>query len=254
LRKIVYILVILVLSVSCSVSRKKKRAGIDSTNPVSSVNLYESILNQNLTARSFFIERAEFKIVSGDEEKSGIGTIKFLMPDKFLITIKSHTGIEVARIFLTGDSIMINDRFDKKLYYGSASFLKNKYGVTTAVLPVILGDYVNDIKLDSSSVKCREGLLNVDAVIKNLKIKYQISCENGKSMVATPEPDFYDNGIEIKYSEFFRVNNLNAPGIIKISDTQSKTVIEIRIQKITIPWDGTIEFIPGKQYEIIHLL
>ena len=69
------------------------------------VNLYESIINQNLTVRSFFIERAEFKIISNDGEKSGIGTIKFLMPDRFLISIKSKTGIEVARIFLTGDSI-----------------------------------------------------------------------------------------------------------------------------------------------------
>ena len=59
------------------------------------------------------------------------------MPDKFLISIKSHTGIEVARIFLTGDSIMINDRINKKLYYGSTSYLKNKYGLTTAVFPVI---------------------------------------------------------------------------------------------------------------------
>jgi hypothetical protein len=254
LRKIVYILLILVLSASCSVSRKQKRGGKESIRSSRTDYLFDNILNQNLTARSFFIEKAEFVIKSGNEEKSGLGTVKFLLPDKFLITIKSHAGIEVARIYFTGDSIMINDRFGKKTYYASASFLKSKYGITTAVLPVILGDYVNDVRLDSSNMKCSEGILEVDALVKSLSIKYKISCDNGKSIETIPEPDFNDNGIDIKYGDFFKVNNMNAPGIITISDSQNNTVIEIRIQKITIPWEGTIDFIPGKQYEKIHLL
>ena len=114
------------------------------------------LLNQNLTARSFFIEKAEFKISSGDGEKSGIGTVKFQMPDKFLISIKSKAGIEVARIFLTGDSIFINDRFNKKLYYGSTSYLKSKYGYYNIIIASILGDYVNDQKLDRSKINCIE--------------------------------------------------------------------------------------------------
>ncbi len=105
MRKIIYILVILFLSGSCSVSRKQKRGGKENINSTRTISLYDNILNQNLTARSFFIERAEFSIKSGEEEKNGLGTVKFLMPDKFLITLKSHAGIEVARIFLTGDSI-----------------------------------------------------------------------------------------------------------------------------------------------------
>ena len=63
-----------------------------------------------------------------------------------------------------------------------------------------------------------------------------------------------DNGLQIGYSQFFKISNLNAPGKIEISDKQNNTVIEIRIQKIVIPWEGTIDFIPGKQYEKIHLL
>jgi hypothetical protein len=254
LRKIVYILLIVSLSGGCAVSRKHKNGVKEEISSGRTFNLTDKILSQNLTARSFFIERAEFYIKSGDEEKSGLGTVKFLMPDKFLITIKSHAGIEVARIYLTGDSIMINDRFDKKLYYGSASFLKSKYGITTAVLPVILGDYINDNGLDTSTMKCNNGIVEIVALVNSLRVKYQVSCENGKSVMAIPEPGFNENGIVISYNEFFKVNDLNAPGLIRISDSQNNTVIEIRIQRITIPWEGTIDFIPGKQFEKIHLL
>ena len=41
---------------------------------------------------------------------------------------------------------------------------------------------------------------------------------------------------------------------LNISEKQTNTRIEIKILKIVIPWEGSIEFIPGKQYEKIHLL
>jgi hypothetical protein len=252
LRKVTYILLIIILTGACAVTRRQKRENNAISN--TQLDLLKSIVNQNLTSRSFFIERAEFKIITEEGEKSGIGTIKFLMPDKFLISIKSHTGIEVARIFLTGDSIMINDRFDKKLFYGSASYLKSKYGLTTAILPVVLGDYVNDFKLDSTRINCINDKLSVDGIVKNVKVKYQIDCNYGKSMLTIPDDSANVNGLQIRYSEFFKINGLNTPGRIEISDKLDNTVIQIMIEKIIIPWEGSIEFIPGKQYEKIPLL
>jgi hypothetical protein len=140
------------------------------------------------------------------------------------------------------------------MYYGSASFIKSKYGITTSVLPVILGDYVNDIALDTTKMDCAGGKVEVNATVKSLKIRYQIDCEKGKPVVALPENDFGENDIELSYGEFFKINDLFTPGLIEISDKLNHTIIEIRILKITIPWEGTIEFIPGKQYQKIHLL
>jgi hypothetical protein len=252
LRKVTYILLIIILTGACAVSRRQKRENNASSN--TQFDLFESIVNQNLTNRSFFIERAEFKIRNEEGEKSGIGTIKFLMPDKFLISIKSHTGIEVARIFLNGDSIMINDRIDKKLFYGSTSYLKSKYGLTTAILPVVLGDYVNDYKLDSTRINCIEGKLDIDGIVKNVKVNYQIDCNYGKSLLTIPDDSANVNGLQIRYSEFFKINGLSTPGRIEISDKLDNTVIQIMIEKIIIPWEGSIEFIPGKLYEKIPLL
>jgi hypothetical protein len=254
LRKIGYILLVLVFTSGCSALRKQKGSYSPGVIESHGVNLIDRILNQNLTSKSFYIERAEFIIRSDDGEKSGLGTMKFLYPDKFLISIKGNSGIEVARIFLSGDSIKINDKMNKRLFYGSTSYLKEKYGVTTSILPVILGDYVNDEKIDSSKINCINGNFNINGIVKNVKVQYLFDCELAKSKLTIPEENRNGNGLEIRYGKFFNVNNINAPGIIEISDKHRNTTIEIRIDKIDIPWEGTIDFIPGRQYEIIRLL
>jgi hypothetical protein len=253
LRKVIFILIVIILSSGCSASRKQRRNKSEKRT-YSNVELIKSIANQNLTSRSFFIQKAEFTIRTEQGEKSGLGSVKFLMPDKFLVEIKSKTGIEVARIFLSGDSILVNDRFNKKLYYSSASFLKDKYGLTTSIVPIALGDFVNELKLDSSMIRCRDGKMNINGAVKSVKINYQIDCVLGKSILAIPEDTVSESLLKIKYSEFFRANDINTPGKIEISEEKSNMTIEIRILKILSPWEGTIEFVPGKQYQKIPLL
>lgn len=252
MRKIIFILTIVILNYGCAVKKKSGKTK-DSATPDSESGIYASILNQNLTGRSFFLERAEFKIRSGDGEKSGLGTVKFLMPDKFLISIKSNIGIEVARIFLKGDSIFINDRFNKRLYYGSTSFLKSKYGFTTSLLPVLLGDYVNDLKPDSNMIRCKDGRVNVSGNINDVEVEYLIDCQFGKSILTVPERMSDESSLEIKYSGFFSTEGINIPGKIEITEKQTNTTIEILIQKVIVPWNGVIDFIPGKQYDKIRL-
>jgi hypothetical protein len=253
LRKIGYIFYIIFLCASCSVTRRH----MSKAEPVNKAGkdgvIYQNILSQNLTSGSFFIEKAEFKIKSNEGEKSVLGTIKYIKPDKFLVSLKSNTGIEIVRIYFTGDSIMANDKFNKKLYYGSTSFLKEKYGFTTEILPVILGDYINDNIADSSKVNCTDGKLRIDGLVKNVHITYIIDCQYGKIIVAFPEGKGNSGGLKIKYSNFFKSNRINIPGNIEINDGQGDTIIEITILKIIFPWEGTIEFIPGRQYEKIHL-
>jgi hypothetical protein len=252
LRKINFILIILILNFGCAVKKKNsKSVGSDIAAPEE--RIYADLLNQNLTGKSFFIERAEFKIHSGFGEKSGLGTVKFLKPDKFLISIKSIVGIEVARIFLKGDSIFINDRFNKKIYYGSASYLKSKYGVSTSLLPVLLGDYVNDQKPEKKKINCVDGKFSILGIIDNIHVKYKIDCELGKIIWASQEDMREESTLQIKYSEFFSSNGINTPGKIEIIEGKTNTTIEIYIKKMISPWDGVIDFIPGKQYDKIHL-
>jgi hypothetical protein len=177
-----------------------------------------------------------------------------MKPDKFLVSIKSRAGIEISRIYVTEDSILLNDRLNKKLYYGSASDLKKKYGLTMSVLPVILGDYINDDRMDEANQECKNGTLERNAVIGDIKLRYNIDCKYAKSILTAPENERNVAGMKIEYGNFFMYGGINIPESIDISETQNNTRIEIKILKIVIPWEGSIEFIPGRQYEKIHLL
>jgi hypothetical protein len=254
LRKIVSILIVLVFCTQCSVSRKEKSKSHELSVSERGDNILQSVEDQNITKRSFFIEKAEFRIIGSMGEKTGMGTIKFMPPDIFLVSIKSKAGIEIARVYVNSDSVMLNDRFNKKLYYGSASDLQKKYGLTASVLPVILGDYINEMTVDKRKMECINGELGLDAVVKDIKIRYRIDCRYAKCIITSPENGRNSTDLKIEYSSFFRSGGINIPGRIDISEKQNGTRIEIEIQKIVIPWEGSIEFIPGRQYEKIHLL
>jgi hypothetical protein len=254
LRKIGFILCLMFLGYACSVGRIREGKFLAATEFNAKGKGLEGIKRQNLTANSFFIQKAEFKVVSQDVSKDGLGSIKFEKPDKYLISLKSKGGIEVARIFISDDTVLINDRIRKKLYYGSPAYLKSRYGVTASVLPLLLGDYINDEVYDTGKVNCREGKFNIEAVINRLKVNYVIDCGSGKTIFAQPEHNIRYGKLQIRYSDFLKTGEAFTPGKIEISDSQNKMRIEIKIDKIESPWEGTIQFVPGNKYEKIHLL
>lgn len=254
MRKIDFIFSLIFLGSACSVSRVAERRYNGSAEYMKEGMVLEDIKRQNLTANNFFIQKAEFKVLGQDESKNGLGSIKFEMPDKYLISLKSKVGIEVARIFINDDTILINNRINKKLYYGSTAYLKSKYGVTISFLPLLLGDYLNDEVYDNSKVNCVEGKFNIKGIISSMKINYVIDCGSGKSILAIPESTISETNLQIRYSDFLKTGEALTPGKIEISDSQSKTTIEIYIDKIDTRWEGAIQFIPGNNYEKIELL
>jgi len=212
------------------------------------------ITHQNITMEGFFIEKADFTIKTANIDKTGIGTIKFLPPDKYLISIKSNTGIEAFRIYISGDSIQVNDRIDKTYLYGTSQMLKSRFGITTALLPVLFGDYLNDKNLEDNSLKCKNGFTEIEGIAGGTDLRYNVDCRYGKSILTEPVEGVFSSKIQIRFSDFIRTGRKYVPGSIEIRETLSNSMIGIRIQKITIPWRGPLEFIPGKQYNKLPLL
>lgn len=254
MRKINFILFLVILSTGCSVIRIGGNRNYELSNEIIAERLLENIKKQNITTNNFFIQKAEIEISSQEGTEKVLGSIKFKRPDKYLISIKSRAGIEGARIFISDDTILINDRINKKQYYGSPQYLKRKYGITASVLPVILGDYITDNFSDNSQAKCSDGKLDIDCIVGGIKIKYVIDCKKGKTILAIPENSLNNGGIEIQYSDFLKSGDIIIAGKIEIKDFQGMTTIKIKIQKIESPWNGNIEFIPGNKYEILQLL
>lgn len=254
MRKVVFILFVTIFSISCSVIKSRKTVTDNVSTESANEDVMERTINQNITRNGFNIQKAEIDVYTSEGRQKVLGSLKFESPDKYLISIRSRTGIEAARIFISKDTILINDRINKRLYVGSPGYLKRKYGISAAVLPVVLGDVIGGKYSDDKRTDCLDGKLIVNGLIEGVKINYVIDCRKGKLISANPENSLNNDGLNIKYNNFRKDGNSLIPGQIDINDSNSSTTIEIRIIKIESPWTGDVNFIPGNKYEIVKLL
>jgi len=226
----------------------------DSSKKFLSENVVESIKDQNITKINFFIQKAEIEVVNQNGKDKFIGSVKFEKPDKYLISLKSRSGIEGARIYLSNDTILVNDRLNKKIYFVTSLYLKKKYGFSQSILPLIFGDVVFEKNCEDSLEKCSEDRLNIECLIKGAILDYKIDCKKRKAISVSQKSSLIQPGIEIKYEGFSSIGNILIPKIVEFEDSLYDTKIKIRILKVELPWNGTIKFIPGKGYELIELV
>jgi hypothetical protein len=254
LRKVIIILLLPVFVAGCSViGRSGKSLAKDYINPIGS-NILESTKNQNITNSGFFIQKAEIEILSNGGREKYLASIKFERPDRYLISLKSRTGIEGARIYMTNDSILVNDRINKKLYTGNTFYLKKKFGMTPEFMPLIFGDVILDKNCEKSNDKCVGSRIITECHVKGVILNYEIDCNRRKIVTVSQIDNFDKNVIKLRFESFFRIGRNLIPKIIEFDDSQFNTEVKIKIIKVELPWSGSLKFIPGKGYELIELV
>jgi hypothetical protein len=252
LQKIGLIWILIVLSTGCTVLKREAGNSGNSVVGLSGEKLIESLKSQNLDSRGFYISKAEISISNEKRTEKFLGNVKY-SSGQFLISLRTKTGIEVARIFISEDTILVNDRINKKLYSGSQLYLKRKYGITLAAIPIIFGDYVSDKMPGKENENCIGGNMLLDESIGGVRISYLIDCRKGKSIKTALDGNVRNEKVEILFSRFNRSSFGLIPQVIQINNFQRDMKLIINIRKLESPWEGKIEFIPGKQYETEQL-
>ena len=251
MQKIGYIFFLFVFLAGCSVVKKKSISGnIVTERSVS--NLLENIKKQNITNENFFVQKAEIEVISDDYKQKLLASIKFNFPDRYLISLRSKTGIEVARIFITEDTVLVNDRLNKILYFGKPENLKKKYNISNELLPIIFGDLITGKEGSGDNLICTDNNADISYNLSGIKINYIVDCERMKIVSARQEISIKTNYTEIKYDNFIKAGYGLIPSKIHMDFNESG--ITVKIEKIESPWAGTIEFIPGSRYDLIELL
>jgi hypothetical protein len=254
LRKISIILFVGILLSGCSVTRKSRNIKYSGSSLNGSENISRDLIVQNISSRSFYIQKAEVELINENIKQKFLASIKFEWPDKYLISLKTRTGIEGARIYVTKDSVFVNDRIHKKMYLGRAAYFKRKYGLNQSFLPLIFGDVLIEGKLDSSRIRCLEDKLKFNCAFKGVRINYNLECTKGKTTLTVLETNYMKENISIRYDKFINIGGILIPKTVDINDLQMNTEIRIKLFKVEFPWSGNINFIPGKGYELIELL
>jgi len=233
----------------CAILKKETTAQAGEIN--NSVS-YEQIRALNITNNDFNIIKAEIDIIIGNESEKMLGNIKYKETETYLVSIRNHTGIEGARILITSDSILVNDRINKKLYYGSTDYLNKKYGITTKLLPIIVGDFIIGDN-DSTVMECSKNDANIEADIGGKKIHYKIDCGKKKITSVIIEDEITGKKIKIEYKKFEKDGVCQIARKITIKSNEEEERIEINIEKYELGLENDITFIPGKKYEKILL-
>jgi hypothetical protein len=243
-----------ILIAGCSVIGKSGKSQPLNYSNDASINILESTKSQNITNTGFFIQKAEVEIISTEGREKYLASIKFERPDKYLISVKSRTGIEGARIYMSNDSILVNDRINKKLYSGNTFYLKRRFGLTSGFMPLILGDVIFDKNCDMSNEKCDGNKIITACHVKGVILNYEIDCNKRKVVIVNQTGSFDNNIIKLRFDNFINVGSNLIPKLIEFEDSQFNTVVKIKVLKVEVPWSGSIKFIPGKGYEIIELV
>lgn len=251
MQKITGILLIAILLTGCSVSRK---SSIVSYEDATAGTISEkSIVERNLTNGNFYIQKAEIALYNEGETVSLLATLKYQKEGRYLISLRTRSGVEVVRMLIANDTILANDRINKKLYRGSTLYLESKYGISFVTLPVILGDYIYDNNIGESIIDCNNGKAEIYKSAGNRRIDFLLNCRLKKVEVAKFNSETGEGRIEVRLENFTRAGDYLYPGTILITDSKSISEIKIEIKKIEFDTDENLKFVPGTNYKEIIL-
>jgi hypothetical protein len=234
----------------CSVARKSDTSLLVK-NKLATDDLFRTTSAGNISNTGFFIEKAEVKLTDKEGSKRLLASVKFMEPQQYLISLRGSGGIEAARIFVSKDSVMINDRMNRITYFGSLISVERKFGFNPEFIPLLLGDFIVSDKIMKTKPECPGGMINVTDNLKGIKVDYLIDCKKGKSVMTKLKKSSGDMGWELEFEDFSRQGERMIPGKITSLDNTTGYVTEVRILKISVPWEGEIKFIPGNRYEKI---
>jgi hypothetical protein len=254
LRKVIFILfVIQVILSGCSASRKTGRTTSNSVKEAAMENRMESIISNNLSNKNFYIQRADIKVTQDNISARFTAGIKFRKPDTLLITVKSRVGIEAGRAFITRDTIMMNDRINKKLFIGKPGVIESKYGIDPLLIFSILGDVIIDDKELIRQLDCKKGIYSSEFAMNGKDVEYTIDCSRKKAVKAYFEGGINTGNITIEYSDFVSSGGLKYPQKILIGDDLRSIDVVLEIRRIESPWNGRIDFVRGAGYKVVKI-
>lgn len=236
------------LLLGCSVSRRSKTLPPeDFSAKTVSPSLVASC---NVANTGFFITKAFLEITGEDETQKALCSVKHNGSGEYLITVRSRSGIEAGRMFINRDTLLINDRINRILYYGSPGRLSEKYGIAYYLIPLIFGDYIS-MDADSADLRCLNGVIRKRELVYGNPVNYIIDCRNNKVIEAITGSA---NELKLVFRSFKVDGGKKYPAKIEIEHVSRNIKLKIAIENIESDWDESIDFVPGSNYKKMPIL
>jgi outer membrane biogenesis lipoprotein LolB len=239
--------IILVLSSGCA-TKKRATDYLSVSTGLSGTEIIKRVAAKNLTTTGFFIQKGKITTSGETGRISLYFTMKYSSDGKYLISLRSKSGIEAFRIYLSRDTILVNDRLKRNVLYGKSEDFEKITGLPAALLKISVGDLFINRPLNLKNINCVDDEIRIDDYFFGINIISTISCNAVKLKsvnVSTGEPGKY---IIINYLKW-REDTYTVPHKVEINDSGRKIKITISIDKYLAPWVGELDFIPGTGYK-----
>ena len=245
--EIIFFFCVLIIT-SCAASRKSAVKG-KNKDEGNAIALLTSVIEQNVSNSGFFIEKGKITSTSKEGKISLFFNMKYSEDGTYLVSLRSTTGLEAFRVYLDRDTVMINDRLNKTLLVGNQYSFESISGVPYELLVLVTGDFYPGKALSGADTQCIEGKKSYSGYLRGLILNYEIDCILGKVKRLELGSDVEGQGIYFSY-DGFRGSNKRVPRKVEIIDQSRSVRIQVKIEKISQPWFGKIEFVPGRDYDI----
>lgn len=218
------------------------------------LGFYDKVMMHNITRKNFYISKASIVFERNGNALSGFASIKYKAPDKYLISIRTFGGFEVIRAFLSGDTLLVNDRINRKLLYGKPEYLKMKFGIDPSMLPVIFGDFYYKPISEAKGYDCKNGLTSSIFSLGKYNGLFTVDCDREKVITTSVESAKGRSYLLLNFNDFSESGDVIYPKSISVEQKDEQIKISIDIKNIEYSWEGEIEFIPGAKYEKVELI
>jgi hypothetical protein len=245
LRKAIILSLIVIFS-GCSTGRlSSERKKTDLTGIAN--NILEELGKNNISKRDFSILKGSVSFKEADKSGKYLFSLRHKDPNCYLLSLRNSMGIEGARIFMTMDTVLINDRINRRVLYGRPEILIRLTGIPGVFKELLFGDIILNKNQHSGKVEVIDNKIYVSQSIDGFHIKSQIDINVKKISNTRLNKGPGTNEVQFTYQSFYK-GPIPFPRKILIKSSNSSIDALIRIDKVDFGLIDSLKFVPGKNY------
>ncbi|MFN8241976.1 MAG: DUF4292 domain-containing protein [Bacteroidales bacterium] len=248
MQKLIFYTLALLLLASCATT-KKTSGGTEELNIHKRDSLLGKTLLKNVSFDGYFIEKGRISSSGQEGRISLFFNMKCQAKGVYMISLRSFAGLEAFRVYIDKDTVLVNDRLNQVLLKGDPVDFEKITGLPFELLNIITGDFFPGKSLDEKSNGCRNGVTKYSGYLRGLLLDYEIDCNKSKVRSLKIGTGVGERNITLNYSGYRSMGKM-VPRKVNIVDELRRVKITLKIEKISNPWFGEINFTPGKGYKV----
>jgi hypothetical protein len=209
--------------------------------------IVDQLIKNNINGTDYNVIKGSVSVRRSNKAVKYIFSLRHKAPDTYLLSIKNSLGIEGGRIFITHDTLLINDRISRKVLYGKPVMIEKLTGIPVFFKELIFGDVVLRSELKEEQIEIVNSKVFVNQMIDGFIGISQINANLDKITNARWSNGTGINEIQISYSNFEKEGK-HFPRKIQIMSVKESSDLIIRVDRIDFGLIDSIKFIPGENY------